>query len=79
MPHETILFCNSMLGIIFQFQPKEKFLQFKEYSHQGVIAYVSPVKYVEFEALVKHFNRDTVQVVCVWNLKVKAPMQEVQD
>lgn len=36
-------------GIIFQFQPKEKFLQFKEYSHQGVIAYVSPVKYVEFE------------------------------
>lgn len=36
-------------GIIFQFQPKEKFLQFKEYSHQGVVAYVSPVKYVEFE------------------------------
>lgn len=36
-------------GIIFQFLPKEKFLQFKEYSHQGVIAYVSPVKYVEFE------------------------------
>ena len=36
-------------GIIFQFLPKEKFLQFKEYSHQGVIAYVSPVKYIEFE------------------------------
>lgn len=36
-------------GIVFQFQPKEKFLQFKEFSHQGVIAYVSPVKYVEFE------------------------------
>ena len=36
-------------GIIFQFLPKEKFTQFKEYSHQGVIAYVSPVKYVEFE------------------------------
>lgn len=36
-------------GIIFQFQPKEKFLQFKEYSHQGVVAYVSPIKYVEFE------------------------------
>lgn len=36
-------------GIVFQFQPKEKFIQFKEYSHQGVIAYVSPVKYVEFE------------------------------
>ncbi len=36
-------------GIVFQFQPKEKFLQFKEFSHQGIIAYVSPVKYVEFE------------------------------
>lgn len=36
-------------GIVFQFQPKEKFIQFKEYSHQGVIAYVSPVKYVGFE------------------------------
>ena len=34
-------------GIIFQFLPKEKFIQFKEYSHQGVIAYVSPVKYVD--------------------------------
>ena len=36
-------------GIIFQFLPKEKFTQFKDYSHQGVVAYVSPVKYVEFE------------------------------
>lgn len=36
-------------GIVFQFQPKEKFAQFKEFSHQGVIAYVSPVKYVELE------------------------------
>lgn len=34
-------------GIIFQFLPKEKFIQFKEFSHQGVIAYVSPVKYVD--------------------------------
>ena len=36
-------------GIIFQFLPKEKFTQFKDYSHQGVIAYVSPVKYVDFD------------------------------
>ncbi len=35
--------------IVFQFLPKEKFTQFKEYSHQGVIAYVSPVKYVKLE------------------------------
>ena len=34
-------------GIVFQFLPKEKFTQFKEYSHQGVVAYVAPVKYTE--------------------------------
>ena len=36
-------------GIVFQFQPKEKFAQFSEYSHQGVVAYVSPVKYIELD------------------------------
>jgi len=36
-------------GIIYQFLPKEKFMQFREYSHQGVIAYVSPINYVELE------------------------------
>lgn len=36
-------------GIVFQFLPKEKFNQFAEYSHQGVVAYVSPVKYVGLE------------------------------
>lgn len=36
-------------GIIFQFLPKEKFSQFKEYSHQGVVAYVAPVKYTDLD------------------------------
>ncbi len=36
-------------GVIFQFQPKEKFFQYKEYSHQGVVALVSPVKYIELD------------------------------
>ena len=36
-------------GIIYQFLPKEKFTQYKEYSHQGVIAYVSPIKYTKLE------------------------------
>ena len=40
-------------GILFQFLPKEKFQQFKEYSHQGIIAYVSPVKYVNFYDFLK--------------------------
>lgn len=36
-------------GVIFQFQPKEKFFQYKEYAHQGVVALVSPVKYIELD------------------------------
>ncbi len=34
-------------GILFQILPKEKFTKFNSYSHQGVIAYVSPVKFVD--------------------------------
>lgn len=36
-------------SIPFSFVPKEKFKQYEEYSHQGVIAFVSPVKYVELD------------------------------
>lgn len=38
-------------GVVFQFQPKEKFIQFCEYSHQGVVAYVAPIKYATLEDL----------------------------
>ncbi len=40
-------------GIIFQFVPKEKFQQFSEYSHQGVIAYVSPIEYLDLESFLE--------------------------
>lgn len=40
-------------GVIFQFQPKEKFFQYKEYAHQGVVALVSPVKYVDPDEFLK--------------------------
>lgn len=36
-------------GIVFQFVAKEKFQQWEEYSHQGVVATVSPIKYTELE------------------------------
>ena len=36
-------------SVPFSFVPKEKFKNFEEYSHQGVIAFVSPVKYMELE------------------------------
>jgi len=34
-------------GIVFQFVPKEKFTAYSELNHQGVIAMVSPVDYVD--------------------------------
>ena len=40
-------------SFVFQFQPKEKFNQFSTESHQGVIAYVSPVNYVDLEDFLK--------------------------
>ena len=36
-------------NIVFQFVEKEKFSQYREFNHQGVIAYVSPIKYVELD------------------------------
>ncbi len=36
-------------GIIFQFVGREKFLPYEEFNHQGVIAQISPIKYMELE------------------------------
>lgn len=35
-------------GVIFQFVPKEKFQEFSDLPHQGVLAMVSPVAYLDF-------------------------------
>ena len=39
-------------GIIFQFVAKEKFQQYSEYNHQGIIAQISPIKYLELEEFI---------------------------
>ena len=36
-------------GVVYQFVAKEKFQNFAEYNHQGVIAQISPIKYTELE------------------------------
>ena len=50
-------------GILFQFQPKEKFVKYSQYSHQGVIAFVSPVNYVTFEDFIKKQKKDYKKVI----------------
>lgn len=36
-------------GIVFQFVGREKFQAYEEFNHQGIIAQISPIKYVELE------------------------------
>lgn len=51
-------------NIVFQFVPKEKFQQYSEYSHQGVIAFVSPIEYLELEDfLAKNSEKKNKKIV----------------
>ena len=52
-------------GIIYQFQPKEKFQQFNEYSHQGVLAYVSPVKYIDVDEFIEKEKKEGFKKVII--------------
>ena len=51
-------------GIIFQFVAKEKLAQYNEFNHQGVIAQISPIKYVELEDFLnqEHNNSSVVML-----------------
>ncbi len=41
-------------GIVFQFVGKEKFQPYAEYNHQGIIAQISPIKYMELEDFIEN-------------------------
>lgn len=60
---DQILDLARQRGIVFQFQPKEKFTQFKEFSHQGVVAYVSPVKYVDLDEFISKEKKGYKKIV----------------
>lgn len=49
-------------GVIFQFVAKEKFGGYSEYNHQGIIAQVSPIKYLELDDFLdqKHENHSLI-------------------
>ena len=51
-------------GVIFQFVGKEKFAPYQGVNHQGVIAQVAPIKYVELEDFIeKHKNSNSSSLV----------------
>lgn len=41
-------------GIVFQFADREYFQPYSEFNHQGVIALVAPIKYVELDDFLEH-------------------------
>lgn len=44
-------------GIVFQFVGKEKFQQYEEYNHQGIIATVAPIKYMDLEDFISECKK----------------------
>ncbi len=53
-------------GIIFQFAGKEKFQPYEEFNHQGIIAHISPIKYMELEEfLEQNKNKSTFSSVVI--------------
>ena len=50
-------------GIIFQFTAKEKFQDFSEFNHQGVIAYISPVKYTNIDDFLQQPHKNSAIVI----------------
>lgn len=50
-------------GVIFQFVAKEKFQQYAEFNHQGVIAQISPIKYTELEDFLEKSHENSSIVI----------------
>lgn len=50
-------------GIVFQFVGKDKFQPYAEYNHQGVIALVSPIEYMELEDFLEKPHQNSSVVI----------------
>ena len=50
-------------GVVYQFVAKEKFQPYAEYNHQGVIAQVSPIEYVELEDFIEQHHQNASLVI----------------
>ena len=42
--------------IAFQFVPKEKFQKYKEFNHQGIVAFVAPIEYQPLDILFENMS-----------------------
>ncbi len=50
-------------GIVFQFVAKEKFQQYAEFNHQGIIAQISPLKYADLDEFLEKSHNNSSLVI----------------
>ena len=50
-------------GVIFQFTAGEKFSNYAEFNHQGVIAYISPLKYTDIDDFLLQHHKNSSLVI----------------
>lgn len=50
-------------GIVFQFVGKDKFRDFEKYSHQGIVALISPIKYLDIDEFLEREDYQDSSVV----------------
>lgn len=50
-------------GIVFQFVAKEKFVEYAEFNHQGIIAQISPIKYMDFDEFLEQPHENSSLVI----------------
>ncbi len=51
-------------GVVYQFVAKEKFFPYAEYNHQGIIAQVAPIEYMELEDFIsKNHTNDSLVIL----------------
>ena len=50
-------------GIVFQFVAKEKFLPYAEFNHQGIIAQISPIQYMDLDDFINSKNHENSSLV----------------
>lgn len=50
-------------GVVFQFVTKEKFAQYSEFNHQGVVALISPIKYTDLDEFLEKPHKNSSLVI----------------
>lgn len=63
---EDIKLIAKAKGIVFQFVGKEKFMPYQGLNHQGILAQIAPIKYIELEDFIKKYSeKNSASVIII--------------